>query len=97
MEGKSTQHRRMEEAAENGTELSHSAHANEWMNEWMNGYKRKCLLMSYQDLMGWQHCILQSEVVDVHGKLSGLSQHLPAQKQTTVRNLHDWKFTLWEI
>ena len=29
----------MEEAPENGKELSHSAHANgmkEWMNEWMN-------------------------------------------------------------
>ena len=26
----------MEEAAENGKESSHSAHADEWMNEWMN-------------------------------------------------------------
>ena len=42
VEGKSTQQRGMEEAAENGKESSHSAHAkervkckNEWMNEWM--------------------------------------------------------------
>ena len=28
----------MEEAAENGKELLHSAHANEWMNEWIHIY-----------------------------------------------------------
>ena len=31
-----TQQRKMEEAPENSKELSHSAHANEWMNESMN-------------------------------------------------------------
>ena len=31
VEGKSTQQRGMEEAAENGKELSHAAHANELM------------------------------------------------------------------
>ena len=33
VEGKSTQQRRMEEAADNGKELSHFARANERMNE----------------------------------------------------------------
>ena len=28
----------MEEAAENGKESSHSAHADEWMNEWVNDW-----------------------------------------------------------
>jgi hypothetical protein len=29
--------------------------------------KKKYLLMSYQDLRGWQHCILWLGVADVHG------------------------------
>ena len=40
LEGKNTQQRGMEEAAENGSESSHSTHASDWknerINEWMN-------------------------------------------------------------
>ena len=47
VEGKSTQQRGMEKAAENGKELLHSAHAIEWINEWMNLFYIKSYLFAH--------------------------------------------------